>query len=541
MTAPLLVVEGLRILSNAPGAPPLVESLDFTLAAGERLGIVGESGSGKTLATRAIPRLLAPGLRIAAGRILLDGNDLLNAGEAQLRDIRGAGIGLVFQEPMTSLNPAIRVGEQLAEGLRLHTDLSRDEIRNRSVAMLERVRIADPEGCLERYPHEFSGGMRQRIMLASVLLLKPRLLIADEPTTALDTLSQREVLEIMRELTAELGTGLLLITHDLGVVARYTERVLVMEKGVLVEQGPTDRVLAEPSHPYTKRLVAALPRRAEGRAAAPPAADEPPLLAIEGLSVDYPGRPGLIGRGPPRRVLDSVDLRVAPGEIVALVGASGSGKTTLGRAALGLIPPSGGEIRFDGVRLADMDRRQNRRFRREAQLVFQDPFSSLDPKIRIADIVGATLRHLPDLSRAERRAKVAAALEAVGLSGFADRYPHQMSGGQRQRVAIARAIVSGPRLVVADEPVSALDLTIQRQVLELLQGLQKEQGFACLFITHDLAVVDQVADRVVVLEGGRVVEEGPTAAVLDRPRHDYTKRLLEATPTLALASGIIPT
>jgi peptide/nickel transport system ATP-binding protein len=538
--APLLSVEGLRIERDPPGGDPLVASLTFTLAAGERLGIVGESGSGKTLATRAVPRLLAPGLKITAGRIRLDGRDLGEAGEGELRSVRGAGVGLVFQEPMTSLNPAIKVGEQLAEGLRLHSDLDDKEIRRRSIAMLERVRIADPAGCLDRYPHEFSGGMRQRIMLASVLLLEPRLLIADEPTTALDTLSQREVLEIMRELTAELGTGLLLITHDLGVVARYTERVLVMEKGVLVEQGPTDHVLADPQHPYTKRLVAALPRRAEGRAAVPAAAARTPLLEIRSLSVDYPGKPGLIGSGPPRRVLDSVDLKVAQGEIVALVGASGSGKTTLGRAALDLIPASGGEILFDGVRLAEMDRGQRRQFRREAQLVFQDPFSSLDPKIRIAEIVGATLRHLPDLSRAERRAKVAAALEAVGLSGFADRFPHQMSGGQRQRVAIARAIVSEPRLVVADEPVSALDLTIQRQVLDLLQGLQKERGFACLFITHDLAVVDQVADRVVVLEGGRVVEEGPASAVLDAPKHEYTRRLLEATPALALASGTMP-
>jgi peptide/nickel transport system ATP-binding protein len=534
MTAgpPLLCVEGLRIERVPPGERPLVDSLDFTLAAGERLGIVGESGSGKTLATRAIPGLLAPGLRIAAGTVRLDGHDLLRAGEAQLRAIRGAGVGLVFQEPMTSLNPALKIGDQLAEGLKLHTRLSDAEIRERSLAMLDRVRISDPVGCLTRYPHEFSGGMRQRIMLASVLLLKPRLLIADEPTTALDTLSQREVLEIMRELTAELGTGLLLITHDLGLVARYTERVLVMEKGILVEQGSTARVLAAPEHPYTRRLVAALPRRPEQR---PAAAAAPPILEVEGLSVAYPGKPGLFGRGPERRVLDGVDLSVARGEIVALVGASGSGKTTLGRAALGLVQPSAGEIRFDGLALGAMDRADRHRFRREAQFVFQDPFSSLDPRMRISDIVGATLRHL-DLPRTERRERVVEALDTVGLAGFGDRYPHQMSGGQRQRVAIARAIVSQPRLVVADEPVSALDLTIQRQVLELLQRLQRERGFACLFITHDLAVVDEVADRVVVLEGGRVVEAGETATVLDRPTHEYTRRLVAATPTLALAT-----
>ena len=540
-TAPLLSVQGLRIERDAPGGDPLVADLSFTLAAGERLGIVGESGSGKTLATRAVPRLLAPGLRITSGRIEFDGRDLGQADEADLRAMRGAGVGLVFQEPMTSLNPAIKVGEQLAEGLRLHTDLDDGEIRLRSIAMLERVRIADPAGCLDRHPHEFSGGMRQRIMLASVLLLKPRLLIADEPTTALDTLSQRDVLEIMRELTAELGTGLILITHDLGIVARYTDQVLVMEKGVLVEQGPTDRVLAAPRHPYTQRLVAALPRRAEARPAAASggaAAPAAPVLEASGVSVDYPGKPGFFRRGAARRVVEGVNLSVAAGEIVALVGASGSGKTTLGRAALDLVAPSAGEIRFDGVALAAMDSAQRRRFRREAQLVFQDPFSSLDPRMRIGAIVAATLRHLPGVSRGERRARVAAALESVGLSGFANRYPHQMSGGQRQRVAIARAIVSEPRLVVADEPVSALDLTIQRQVLELFQKLQEERGFACLFITHDLAVVDQVADRVAVMESGRIVEEGPTALILDSPSHDYTRRLLEATPTLALAAVV---
>ncbi len=528
MSAPLLSVRNLRIAADSGAV--LLDDLSFDVAAGERMAIVGESGSGKTMATRAMLGLLAPGVRRTGGTMLFEGRDLATLTPSEMRRVRGAGIGMVFQEPMTSLNPALTVGRQLAEGLKLHRGLSGAEIRRLSIEMLRRVRINDPEGCLKAYPHEFSGGMRQRIMLASVLLLKPRLLIADEPTTALDTLSQREVLELMVELTREAGTALLLITHDLGLVARYTDRVLVMEKGVLVEAGPTAEVLARPSHPYTARLVGSLPRREGERPAV--AADAPVLLSIERLAVDYPGKRGLFRAGPPKRVLDGIDLVVRQGEIVALVGGSGSGKTTLGRAALGLKPFAAGAVRFEGADIGGMNRTALHAFRRQAQLVFQDPFSSLDPRLRIGDIVGATLRHVPGLSAIERAERIASVLDEVGLAGFDRRLPHQMSGGQRQRVAIARAIISRPKLVVADEPVSALDLTVQLQVLRLLQALQREQGFACLFITHDLAVVEQVADRVVVLEAGRIAEEGPVQSVFTNPRHDYTRRLLDATPAL---------
>ncbi|MBB5705910.1 dipeptide ABC transporter ATP-binding protein [Sphingopyxis panaciterrulae] len=534
MTDALLQVSGLRIEADQPGLAPLLEGLDFEVAAGERLAIVGESGSGKTMATRAIPGLLAAGVHRAAGSIRFEGEELTALEERDLRAIRGAGIGMVFQEPMTSLNPALTIGKQLAEGLKLHRRLDDAEIRRRCIDMLRRVQIADPERCLAAYPHEFSGGMRQRIMLASVLMLEPRLLIADEPTTALDTLSQREVLELMVALTREMGTALLLITHDLGLVAQYTDRVLVLEKGVLVEAGQTREVLAAPKHPYTAKLVGSLPRPGDGGATG---GGGDVLLSIEQAVVEYRGKPGLFGAGAPKRVIDGVDIAVRSGEIVALVGASGSGKTTLGRAALGLKELAGGMVRFDGVDIAAMDRRQERDFRRAAQIVFQDPFSSLAPHLRIGEIVGAALRHVPGLTAAERAERVTRTLEEVGLAGYERRRPHQMSGGQRQRVAIARAIVSRPRLVVADEPVSALDLTIQKQVIELLQALQRERGFACLFVTHDLAVVEQVADRVVVLEKGRIVEEGATAAVFANPRHDYTRRLLAASPALAIAEG----
>ena len=532
MSAPLLVIDNLRIEVDGPAPRPLLEGLSFTLAAGERLAIVGESGSGKTLATRAIPGLLAPGVVRTAGTITFEGRELTGLSQEELRSVRGAGVGLVFQEPMTSLNPALPIGVQLAEGLKLHQRLGDEEIRRRSIDMLERVQIRDPESALTRYPHEFSGGMRQRIMLASVLLLQPKLLIADEPTTALDTLSQREVLLLMVALTREMGTALLLITHDLGLVAEYTERVLVLEKGVLVEAGATAKVLAEPEHPYTAKLVNSLPRRSGGRAAIPAAAPE--LLTMQQVVIDYPGKPGLFRKSAPKRVVDGVDLSVREGEIVALVGASGSGKTTLGRAAMGLKPLAAGTILFDGADIATLDRAGRSKFRRDAQLVFQDPFSSLPPHLRIAEIVGAALRHVPGLSAAERRDRVLATLDEVGLAGFESRRPHQMSGGQRQRVAIARAIVSRPRLIVADEPVSALDLTIQLQVLTLLQQLQRDRGFACLFITHDLAVVEQIADRVVVMEQGRVVEQGETVALLAAPAHAYTRRLVEASPSLSL-------
>ena len=537
---PLLSVEALRIETagrEAAERAPLLENLTFDVAPDEFVALVGESGSGKTMAARAILGLLPRGVQRVSGNIRFGDRELTTLSSSGLRAIRGNDIGMVFQEPMSSLNPALTIGTQLREGLDLHRKLPDYECRKRCIEMLERVRIKDAERCLNAYPHEFSGGMRQRIMLASVMLLAPSLLIADEPTTALDTLNQREVMELMADLARAGGASVLLITHDLGLVARYARRMIVLEKGRLVESGKTEQVLHAPEHPYTKRLVASLAGAAKLRQTVQ--GQSPVVLAAENVSIAYPGRRGLLLAGKPKRVVDNVSIEVRAGETLALVGGSGSGKTSLGRAVLGLTPVSGGCVRFDGVDLAAMNSAQRKSFRRAAQLVFQDPFSSLDPRMRIGDIVGAALRHVPGIGRAERRSRVLAVLEDVGLPDFERRFPHQMSGGQRQRVAIARAIVSRPRLMVADEPVSALDATIQRQVLELFQKLQHQYGFACLFITHDLAVVAQLSDRVAVMCAGALVETGATEAVLSNPQHPYTKALLAATPAfsaIALAS-----
>ncbi|MBV8665259.1 MAG: ABC transporter ATP-binding protein [Burkholderiaceae bacterium] len=522
----LLSVESLKLISSVNGKT-LVDNVSYNLCAGEVLAMVGESGSGKTLAARAILGLLPPGIAPSEGRILMNGEDLLQVNSARMRAMRGAQIGMVFQEPMMSLNPAVRIGIQMAEGLRLHTQLTAAQIEARCLEILERVRIRDPKRCLMAYPHEFSGGMRQRIMLASVMLLKPRLLIADEPTTALDTLSQGEVLDLMTELAREEGTAVLLITHNLGLVARYAQRAVVMNKGVLVETGDVKQVLYSPVNSYTRKLIEALPRRG------PVLTDsgvKTPLIEARNLSVSYrDNKPGWWRKGRVRKVLDSVNLTVHEGETVAVVGGSGSGKTTLGRAMLRLIASSGGGVFFRGH---SIDGNNAKQFRLACQLVFQDPYSSLNPRQRIGDIVAEPLKLVRNISKQEASQRVIQTLQDVGLDGLALRFPHELSGGQRQRVAIARAIVRRPAFIVADEPVSALDMSVQAQVLALFQSLQKAYGFACLFISHDLAAVEQVSDRVVVMESGRIVEQGSRDTVFDQPQHAYTRALLAATPAL---------
>ncbi len=522
----LLTVAGLQLKA---GARTLVDDVGFDVEAGEIVALVGESGSGKTMAARTVMGLLPPGIARTAGSITFAGQDLAGATPKQLRRLRGPGIGMVFQEPMVSLNPALTIGAQMAEGLALHTGASAREIGAQCRAMLARIGIDDPERCLKAHPHQFSGGMRQRIMLASVMLLRPKLLIADEPTTALDTLTQRDVLDLMVELTREAGTAVLLITHNLGLVANYARRAVVMRQGQVVEQGRAADILNRPRQAYTRALIDALPRR--GPASVQRFAV--PLISARNLSVAHAGAASLFRRRPAHLAVDGVSLTVHDGEIVAVVGGSGSGKTTLGRAMLRLLPASGGALLFAGQDITAARGEALRPFRAASQMVFQDPHSSLDPRYDIGRIVGEPLQRLP---AGERVRAVARILDEVGLGGYERRLPHELSGGQRQRVAIARAVVARPRFVVADEPVSALDMTIQQQILTLFKTLQARHGFACLFISHDLAAVEQIADRVVVMEKGRIVEAGSRDDVFDRPQADYTRRLLAATPLLAPAA-----
>ncbi len=526
--APLLDVSGLTLRIGASGRT-VVDDVSFQVFPGEIVGIVGESGSGKTLAARAVMGFVPPAVRLAGGAIRFDGQDVMAMSPKALRAMRGAKVGMVFQEPMTSLNPSMPIGRQLDEGLALHRKLDAGARRALILDMLRRVGLRDPEGALGAYPHQFSGGMRQRIMLASVMLLKPALLLADEPTTALDAVVQRDVMELMVGLTKANETAVLLISHDLGMVARYCSRIVVMCQGQVVEQGRSDDILARPQHAYTRKLLSAMPHRLPARFL--PEA-KTPIVAVRDLVVDYPGRQGFLRKGEAKRALHGISLEVQPGEVVAVVGGSGSGKTTLGQSIAGLVRPASGEIRFNGKPITRSEAAWWD-YRLNCQMVFQDPYSSLDPRMTIGQLVGEPLRLVTDMIPSERKARVAEVLAEVGLGdGFAARYPHELSGGQRQRVAIARAVVRRPSFVIADEPVSALDVTVRAQVLELFDDLQKKHGFSCLFISHDLGVVEQIADRVVVMNEGRIVEQGPRDEIFDNPRHAYTRKLLAAVPGL---------
>jgi peptide/nickel transport system ATP-binding protein len=521
---PILRVQNLSVSAIVSGAK-LTDAVSFDVGAGEFLAVVGESGSGKTMVARSVLGLLAAGVQVDAGEILIGDESLLKATPKRMRELRGGTVGMVFQEPMVSLNPAIRIGEQIAEGLRLHTQLSKPEVEAACVTMLKRVQIANPLQCMRSFPHEFSGGMRQRIMLASVMLLKPKLLIADEPTTALDTLTQLEVLDIMVSLARTDGTAVLLITHNLGLVSRYADKAIVMQTGKVVESGDAKTLLRSPQHPYTKQLVDALPKRSHKVVGG---LDPQPVLQVKDLVVNYPGRrTSWFAKPVSNRAVDGVDLTVNRGETVAVVGGSGCGKTSLGRAMLRLNSAASGEILFRGQPMQSLNGKALHDFRMACQLVFQDPYSSLNPRMRVADIVAEPLNHTA-MGHDDKVQRVAQVMEEVGLNKLGQRFGHELSGGQRQRAAIARAIVRRPAFVVADEPVSALDMTIQAQILALFAELQRAHQFACLFISHDLAAVEQIADRVIVMQSGKIVEEGSRDDIFDRPQHAYTRALLAA-------------
>lgn len=514
----------------------VVDCVDFKIHAGEIVALVGESGSGKTMIGRSILQLLPAVARIESGTIRFCGMELFGASGDVMRAMRGREIGMVFQEPLVSLNPAITVGKQMVEALELHSGIGGDEARTRCLKMLERVRIHNPAACFDAYPHQFSGGMRQRIMLASVMVMQPKLLIADEPTTALDSLSQKEVMEILQELTRDAGTAVLLVSHDLSLVAHYSSRVVVLRSGKVVEAGSTAAMMRHPEQEYTRALLASLPFR-EDRGPAKQTGS--PLIQIRGLCVEYE-RPAsrFWKKASTTRAVCNVDLDVYQGETLAVVGESGCGKSTMGRSVLRLTKYDGGSISFKGRDIANFDKREMNNYRCQTQMVFQDPFSALDPRMNLLQIVAEGLRNIANLMPKERLERAAAMLEEVGVPrSFASRFPHELSGGQRQRICIARAIIGMPSLIVADEPVAALDLTIQKQILSLLERLQNRFGFTYLFISHDLGVVEQIADRVAVMYRGRIVEIGSRAAIYENPQHPYTLKLLQATPRLARTAG----
>jgi len=525
---PVVDIRELRIrFETDAGSVTAVRDAELSLVPGEVLAIVGESGSGKTVTARSILRLL-PETATVTGAVILDGENVATIDKHRLRELRGTKAAMIFQEPSTALNPVYTVGWQIAEGLRAHGDYSKKTARARAIEMLRRVGIPEPERRVDDYPHQFSGGQKQRIVIAMALALDASVLIADEPTTALDVTVQAEILELLRRCRDEFGTAIVLITHNMGVVADLADRVAVMYQGEIVETAPVRELFASPRHDYTKKLLAAVPRVELVERSAPASAEAEAVVEAAQLEIEYPGR---LGRKAFRAVR-GIDLRVGAGEVVGLVGESGSGKTTIGRAIAGLTPVTGGSLRVLGTEMRGVRERGFRAKRRELGFVFQDPATSFNPLLTIAQCVAEPLIvHGLAANVSEARDRVDELLDAVQLSGgYGDRFPHELSGGQRQRASLARALALDPKLLIADEPTSALDVSVQARVLELFEELQEKFGFASLFITHDLAVVDRVAHRVVVLHHGEIAEEGPTAEVLGAPRDAYTQRLLASLP-----------
>ena len=536
MGRPLLEVENLSV---AFGGFDAVRGVSFHVEPGEIVGIVGESGSGKSVTCRAVMGLL-PGAARASGRVRLEGRDLLTLGDADWCAIRGRDVGMIFQNPASHLDPLRRIGRQIAAPMVRHLGIGWGEGMRRAVKLLDDVGIRDPERRARSYPHEFSGGMKQRAMIAAAIGCGPKLLIADEPTTALDVTVQARILGLLKDLNRERGLAIVLISHDLGVVADICSRVVVMRGGEVVEQGPTGAVIDNPAHPYTRLLIESQPGRRRHSAAAAPQ-EAAPLLDVEGLSVSFPVRRGLLGglagKGEDFRALDGIDLRVAAGETVGIVGESGSGKSTLARAVIRQNRPAGGSIRLDGQDVRALNGEALTAFRRRVQMVFQNPYDSLNPRMTIAEAVAEPIwRHgLADRKAARLRADEL--LEMVELpAALRDRKPRQLSGGQCQRVGLARALALEPQLLIADEITSALDVTTQAQILELLMRLQRERSLALLYISHDLSVVSSICQRVYVFKAGRVVEQGPAADVLSAPQEPYTRELVGSLARLSRAN-----
>ncbi|MER9014819.1 dipeptide ABC transporter ATP-binding protein [Mesorhizobium sp. M0898] len=520
-------------LSLTIGGTPILRDVELSVAPGEVMGLVGESGSGKSMTALTVMQLL-PWAARATGRVTFDDIDILAASEDQMCALRGDDIGMVFQEPMTALNPVKTVGEQVAEGIRWHTRASRADAEQRARKMLDRVGLPAAQFPLSRYPHELSGGQRQRVVIAIACALKPKLLIADEPTTALDVVLQAQILDLLRDLVAENRMGLLLISHDLAVVTEMADRITILRHGEVMEAGDTARTLSEQLHPYTRQLAQAS-MHVPARARTHDSGSAKPLLQVESVTRDYPGRRiSLFKRAAAIRAVDDVSFSMAPGRSVALVGRSGCGKSTLARMVLALDKPTSGTIRFRGDILTDKSEAELKPARRDMQVVFQDPYGSFDPRQKVERLVAEPLHVLEKKpAPAARREMVAYALHEVGLSpGDMDKYPHEFSGGQRQRLSIARAIITRPKLVVADEPVSALDVSIRAQILDLFADLNQKLGIAYLFITHDLTVARAITDEVMVMHDGKIVERGRTSEVLDHPQSEAAKALVTAAPDL---------
>jgi peptide/nickel transport system ATP-binding protein len=506
---------------------PAAKNLSYEIAAGEVLAIVGESGSGKSASSMALLGLTPQNGRVF-GSVKLAGEELVTATSKRLRELRGSGIAVIFQEPMTALNPVYTIGFQIMETLRVHFTMTNEKAKQRAIELLTMVDLPDPEKAFNSYPHQLSGGQRQRAMIAQAISCDPKLLIADEPTTALDVTIQAEILDLLRDLHKRLNSAILLITHDMGVVADLADRVLVMKDGAMVEQGSSRQIYKSPQQVYTQQLLAAVPNLGRGAAAAAkPASKAELVLSLKDVQIEYPKR----GRVPAFLAAKNINLEIAKGEVVGLVGESGSGKTTVGRAAVGLLPVKSGSLIVAGKDISSTKKSELRQLRSKLGIVFQDPGSSLNPRWSISQSIAEPLVLSKQFSKDQVNKRIDELLNQVQLPiTYRNRYPHELSGGQRQRVGIARALALSPEFLVADEPTSALDVSVQARVLELLKELQKDLGFACLFVSHDLAVVDFLADRIAVMNHGEIVEQGDKNQILRNPQQDYTKRLIAAVP-----------